>query len=169
MGLWRGVCLLCQKCTLICLVLKTCLKFSLYSMLNENSNMMISKLWGVYSTQSCDPPCGLEIIWGMPNMVISKLWGVCHTQSCDPPRGLEITWGFKMSKMLNLIGNSLAYLLTYTNWVLSCICERFTKHTPRIFVAPFEMLPSEFICACFGWDRSPYDYGGLSYSLHFIS
>jgi hypothetical protein len=41
---------------------ETCLKFSLYSVLNENSNMMISKLRGVSHTQSCDPPRGLEII-----------------------------------------------------------------------------------------------------------
>jgi hypothetical protein len=24
------------------------------------------------------------------NTVISKLWGICHTQSCDPPRGLVV-------------------------------------------------------------------------------
>jgi hypothetical protein len=41
---------------------ETCLKFSLYSVLNENFNMMISKLRGVSHTQSCDPPRGLEII-----------------------------------------------------------------------------------------------------------
>jgi hypothetical protein len=33
------------------------------------------------------------------NIVISKQQGVYRTQSCDPPRGLEITWGSKMSKL----------------------------------------------------------------------
>jgi hypothetical protein len=162
MGLWRDVCLLCQKCMLICLVLKTCLKFSLYYVLNQNSNMMISKLQGVCCIQSCDPPRGLEIIWGMPNTVISKLRDVCHTQSCDPPRGLEIIWGLKIIKLLTLITYSLACLLTYTNWVLSYICECLAKHASRIFVALFEMMPSEYIYAYFGWDRSSYAYGGLA-------
>jgi hypothetical protein len=40
---------------------------------NENSNMMISKLRGVYRIQSCDPLRGLEIIWEMSNTVILKL------------------------------------------------------------------------------------------------
>jgi hypothetical protein len=31
--------------------------------------------------------------------VVSKLRGVYHTQSCDPPRGLEIICGLKMSKL----------------------------------------------------------------------
>jgi hypothetical protein len=168
MGLWRGVCFLCQ-CTLFCLVLTTYLKFSLYYVLNENSNMVISKLWSVCHTQLCDPPRGLEIIWEMFNTVISKLRGVCRTQSCDPLRGLEITWGLKMSKLLILIAYSLVCLLTCANWVLSCICERLVKHASRIFVALFEMMPSEIICAYFGWDRSSYAYGGLSYSLHCIS
>jgi hypothetical protein len=35
MGLWRGVCLLCRKGTLFCLVLETCLKFRLYFVLND--------------------------------------------------------------------------------------------------------------------------------------
>jgi hypothetical protein len=38
------------------------LKFSLYLVLNKKSNMVISKLQGVYHTQSYDPPHGLEII-----------------------------------------------------------------------------------------------------------
>jgi hypothetical protein len=133
MGLWRGVCHLCQKCTLFCLLLKTCLKFNLYYVLNENSNMMIS-----------------------------KLRGVCRTQSCDPPHSLEITWGLKMSKLLNLIAYSLACLLTCTNWVLSCICERLAKHMSRIFVALVEMMSSECIYACFGWYMSPYDCCALA-------
>jgi hypothetical protein len=102
--------------------------------------MMISKLWGVCRTQSCDPLHGLEVIWGMSNTVILKLRGVCRIQSCDPPRGLEIIWGLKMSKLLNLIVFSLACLLTCINWVLSYICERLTKHVYRIFVALFEMM-----------------------------
>jgi hypothetical protein len=56
-----------------------------------DSNIVISKLRGLYRTQSCDPPRGLEVIRGMSNMVVSKLRGVYRTQSCDPPRGLEIT------------------------------------------------------------------------------
>jgi hypothetical protein len=91
-------------------------------------------------TQSCDPLRGLEIILGMSNTVISKLRGVCRTQSCDPPCDLQITWGLKMRKLLNLIVYSLACLLTYTNWILSCICKRLAKHASRISVAPFEMM-----------------------------
>jgi hypothetical protein len=53
-------------------------------------NIVILNLRGVYRTQSCDPPRGLEVIWEMSNTVVSKLQGVCHTQSCDPPHGLEI-------------------------------------------------------------------------------
>jgi hypothetical protein len=140
MGLWRGVCLLCQKCMLICLVLNTCLKFSLFCVLNENSNMVISKLLGVCRTHSCDPLCGLEVIWGMSNTVVLKLRGVCCIKSCDPPRGLEITWGLKMSILLNLIAYSLACLLTCTNWVLSFICESLVKHASWISVALFEMM-----------------------------
>jgi hypothetical protein len=37
-------------------------KFGLHSVLNENSNTVISKLQGVYHTESCDPPRGLEVI-----------------------------------------------------------------------------------------------------------
>jgi hypothetical protein len=134
MGLWRSVWLFYQKCTLFCL------KFSLYYVPNENFNMVISKLRDVCHTQSCDPPRGLEVIWEISNMVIWKLRCICRTQSCDPPRGLEIIWGLKMSKILNLIAYSLAYLLNCTNWVLSCICERLVKHTSRISVALFEMM-----------------------------
>jgi hypothetical protein len=56
-----------------------------------DSNIVISKLRGVYRTQSCDPPRGLEVIGGMSNTMMSKLQDICRTQSCDPPRGLEIT------------------------------------------------------------------------------
>jgi hypothetical protein len=72
-----------------------------------DSNIVISKLWGICRTQSCDPLHGLEVIWVMSNMVVSKLRNVCHTQSCDPPRSLEITWGPKMSKI------ELNYLITH--------------------------------------------------------
>jgi hypothetical protein len=51
---------------------------------------------------------------------------------------------------VNLIAYSLACLLTCTNGVLSCICERLVKHASRILVALFEMMSSEFIYACFG-------------------
>jgi hypothetical protein len=164
MGLWRGVCLLCQNCTLICLVLKTCIKFSLYLVLNvnfQNSDL---------EAPGCLPyPVVRPSTWSrdhlrkiISNTVISKLQGVCHTQSCDPPCGLEIIWWLKMSKLLNLIAYSLACLLTCTYRVLSCICERLVKHTSQIIVALFEMMSSEFIYSCFGWDRSLYAYGGLA-------
>jgi hypothetical protein len=45
-----------------------------------------------------------------------------------------------MSKLLNLITYSPTCLLTCTNWVFSCICERLVKHVSRIFVALFEMM-----------------------------
>jgi hypothetical protein len=51
---------------------------------------------------------------------------------------------------VNLIAYSLACLLTYINWVLSCICQHLVKHMSRIFVALFEMMPIEFIYACLG-------------------
>jgi hypothetical protein len=71
---------------------------------------------------------------------------------------------------MNLITYSLACLLTCTNWVLSCICDRLAKHASRIFVALFEMMPSEFIYSCIGWDRSLYASGDLlNLVIHFIS
>jgi hypothetical protein len=87
-------------------------------MLNENSNMMILKLRGVYRIQSCNPMCSLEVIWGMSNTVILKLQGLCRTQLCDPSCGLEITWGLKMSKLLNLNASSLVqteFLVAYVS------------------------------------------------------
>jgi hypothetical protein len=51
----------------------------------------------------------------MSNTVIWKLQGICRTQSCNPLCGLEIIYGLKMSKLLNLIAYSLACLLTCTN------------------------------------------------------
>jgi hypothetical protein len=75
-----------------------------------------------------------------------------------------------MNKLLNLIVYSLACLLTWTNWVLSYICERLVKHMSRIIVAFFEMMPNEFIYACLGWDRSLYACGDLlNLHIHFIS
>jgi hypothetical protein len=108
----------------------------------------------------------------MSNTVIFKLWGVCHTQSCDPPCGLEIIWGLKMSKLLNLIAYSLACLLTCTIWVISCICEHLVKHASRIIIPHLEMISILFIHACLAWDRSPYacgDFAQIATSLNFIS
>jgi hypothetical protein len=68
-------------------------------MINENSKIVILKLQGVCRTQSCNPSCDLEVIWGMSNTVVSKLQGVCRTQLCDPSRDLGITWELKMSKL----------------------------------------------------------------------
>jgi hypothetical protein len=45
-----------------------------------------------------------------------------------------------MSKLLNLIAYSLYCLLTCTNRVLSCICERLVNHASRISIALFEMM-----------------------------
>jgi hypothetical protein len=97
-----------------------------------------TKLVSLHTSQA--RPCRLPNPWGISNTVISKLRGVYHIQSCNPPRGLGITWGLKMSKLLNLIAYSLACLLTCTNWVLNCICERLAKHACQIFVTPFEMM-----------------------------
>jgi hypothetical protein len=98
----------------------------------------------------------------MSNMVISKPRGVYRTQSCDPPHGLEIIWVFKMSKLLNLIAYSLACLLTCTSWVLSCICECLAKHASQIIVAHLEMIYVLFIYACLSWDQSPYACGDFA-------
>jgi hypothetical protein len=66
---------MCQKCTLIYLMLKTCLKFSLYLVLHEKLK---------YGHKD-------DLRNNLSNTVILKLWSVCHNQSCDPPRGLEVT------------------------------------------------------------------------------
>jgi hypothetical protein len=68
---------------------------------------------------------------------------------------------------VNLIAYSLAFLLTCTNWVLSCISERLAKHTSRIFIVLFVMMSSEFRYACFGWDMRLYVCGNLL--IHLIS
>jgi hypothetical protein len=71
---------------------------------------------------------------------------------------------------VDLIAYSLACLLTCTNWVLRCICERLAKHVCRIFVALLEMMPSEFIYACLAYDRSLYACGDLlNLFIQFIS
>jgi hypothetical protein len=106
------------------------------------------------------------------NRVILKLLSVCHTQSCDPPHGQEIIWWFKMRKLLNLIASSFAYLLTCTNWALSCICQHLAKHTSQIIVAHLEMISILIIYACLAWDWNPYDYGDfaqIATLLNFIS
>jgi hypothetical protein len=89
------------------------------------------------------------------NTVISKLWGICRTQSCDPPHGREIICGLKVSKLLNLIAYSLACLLTCTNWVLCCIFECLTNHASRIIVAHLEMISILFRYTYLAWDQSP--------------
>jgi hypothetical protein len=158
------MCLLCQKCRLIYLMLKTCLNFGLYLVLNEQFQYGDLKASGCLLYPVVRPS-----VWYrdylrkiLSNMVISKLRGVCRTQSCDPSRGLEIIWGLKISKLLNLIAYSLTCLLTYTNCVLSYICEHLVNHASQITVALFEMMSSEFIYAYFGWDRSLYACGGLA-------
>jgi hypothetical protein len=71
---------------------------------------------------------------------------------------------------MNLIAYSLACLFTCINWVLTCICEHFAKHTSRIFVALFEMMPSEIIYTCLHWDRIFYSCDDLlNLLIHFIS
>jgi hypothetical protein len=77
-----------------------------------------------------------------------------------------------MSKLLNLIAYSLVCLLTYTNWVLSYICERLAKHMSRIIVAHLEMVSILFIYVCLPWDRSSYtcgDFAQIATSLNLIS
>jgi hypothetical protein len=140
-----------------CLVFKL-LKFSLYLVLNEKFQYRDLK------ALECLP---YPVMWPsvrfrnhlrkiMSNTVISKLQGVCRTQSCDPPCGLEIIWELEMSKLLILIVYSLTCLLTCTNWVLSCTCERLAKHASRIIVAHLEMIFVLFIYACLAWDLNPY-------------
>jgi hypothetical protein len=70
---------------------------------------------------------------------------------------------------MKLIAYSLACLLTYTNLVLSCICERLAKHAIPNVVALFEMISSKFICLF--WLRyESYACGGLlNLLIHFSS
>jgi hypothetical protein len=107
----------------------------------------------------------------MSNTVILKLRDVYCTQTCDPPRGLEIIWGFKMSKLLNIIAYSLACLLTCINWALSCICEHLANHASWIIFAHLDMISILFIYACLACDRSPYacgDFAQIATSFNFI-
>jgi hypothetical protein len=171
---FEEVCTTCAKSARsYCLVLKL-LKFSSYLVLNEKFQC------GDLEAPGCLPyPVVWSSTWSrdhlrkiMFNTVILKLRGVYRTQSCDPQRGLEIIWGFKMSKLLNLIAYSLTCLLTNTNWALSCICERLTKHTSWNIVAHFEMISILFIHACLAWDWSPCacgDFARIATSLNFIS
>jgi hypothetical protein len=66
-------------------------KIQFVFLLNKNFNMMILKFRGVSHTQSCDPLCGIDVIWRVYNTVVLKLQSVCRTQSCDTPCGIEIT------------------------------------------------------------------------------
>jgi hypothetical protein len=69
------VCASCAKSARYCGLVLKLLKFSLYLALNEEfqyghkddlrkiiSNTVISKLWGVFRNQLCDPPHNVEII-----------------------------------------------------------------------------------------------------------
>jgi hypothetical protein len=155
------------------LVLKH-IKFSLYLMINEKFQYGDLEASGCLSYPVVRPStCSRDHLRKiMYNTEISKLQGIYRTQSSDPPRGLKIIWGIKMSKLLNLIVYSLVCLLTCTNWVLSCICERLVKHASRIIVAHIEIISILFIYDCLAWDRSPYACGDLSQitsSLNFIS
>jgi hypothetical protein len=149
------VCASCAKSACSCCLVLKLLKFSFYLMLNKKFQ------YGDLEDPRCLP---YPVVWPfaqstdhlrkiMSNMVISKLWGICRTQSCDPPRDLEILWGFKMSKLLNLIANSLICLLTCTNWALSCICKHSVKHASQIIVAQLEMISILFIYACLAWEE----------------
>jgi hypothetical protein len=168
------VCASCAKSAHSCCLVLKLLKFSLYLVLNEKFQYDDLEALGCLpypvmrpSTRSRDH---LRKI--MSNTVISKLRSVCHTQSCDPPHSIEIIWGLKMSKLLNLIAYSLVCLLTYTNCVLSCICEYLVNHASRIIVAHLEMIYVLFIYVCLTWDRSPYacgDFAQISSWLNFIS
>jgi hypothetical protein len=174
MGLSRGVCLLCQKCMLIFLVLKTCLKFCLCLVLSETFQYSDLDAPGCLSYPVVQPS-----VWSrdylrkiISNMVISKLRGVCRTQLREHLCGLEIIWQFKMSKLLNLSAYSLLCLLPCTNWDISCICQCLAKHVSQIIVAHFEMISIFYIHACLAWYWSPYacgDFAQIATSLNFIS
>jgi hypothetical protein len=146
-----------------CLVLKV-LKFSLYLVLN------VKFQYDDLVAAGCLPyPVVRPSIWSrdhlrkiMSNTMILKLRGVCHTQLYNPSLSLEIIWGLKMSKLLNLIAYSLACLLTFTNWALSCICDCLAKNASQIIVAHVEMISILFIYACLAWDRSPYACGDFA-------
>jgi hypothetical protein len=153
------VCASCAKSAhSYCLVLKL-LKFILCLVLNETFQYGDLEALGCLRPSARSRDHLRKII---SNMMILKLRGICRTQSCDPPCGLDITWGFKMSKLLNLIAYSLACLLTCINWVLSCICEHFAKQVSRTIVAHLEMISILSIYACLAWDRTLYACGELA-------
>jgi hypothetical protein len=168
------VCVSSAKSACSCCLMLKLLKFSLYLVLNQKFQYDNLEALGCLPYLVVRPSA-----WSrdhlskiMSNRVILNLQSVCHTQSCDPLCCLEIIGGFKMSKLLNLISYSLAYLLTYTNWVLSCICERLAKHMSQIIVAHLEKISILFIYACLVWDWSPYacgDFAQITTSLNFIS
>jgi hypothetical protein len=138
------VCASCAKSAHSSYLVLKLLKFNFYLVFNEKFQ------YGDLEAPGCLPYSIVRpSAWSIDhlrkiisNPVILKLRGVCHTQSCDPPHGLEIIWGLKMSKLLNLIAYSIVCLLTCTNWVLSCICERLAKHASQIIVAHLEMIYS---------------------------
>jgi hypothetical protein len=158
------VCASCAKSARSCCLVLKLLNFCLYLVLNEKFQYDDLESLGclLYSVVRPSVWSRYHLRKIISNLVILKFWGVCRTQSCDSPRSLEIIWGLKMSKLLNLITYSLACLLTYTNWVLSCICEHLAKHASRIVVAHLEMIYVLFIYACFAWDRSPYVCGDFT-------
>jgi hypothetical protein len=147
------VCASCAKSARSCCLVLKLLNFCLYLVLNEKFQYDDLESLGclLYSVVRPSVWSRYHLRKIISNLMILKFWGVYRTQSCDSPRGLEIIWGLKMSKLLNLITYSLACLLTYTNWVLSCICERLAKHASRIVVAHLEMIYVLFIYACFAW------------------
>jgi hypothetical protein len=120
---FKEVCASCVKRARSCCLVIKLLKFSLYLVLNEKFQYGDLKTPGCLLYPVVRPSAwSRDHLWKIiSNTVILKLRDVCCIQSCDPPRGLEISWGLKMSKFFNLIAYSLAYLLTCTNWALSCI------------------------------------------------
>jgi hypothetical protein len=161
------VCASCAKSACSCCPVLTYLKFSLYLVPNEKFQ------YGYLKALGCLPyPVVQPSTWSrdhlrkiMSNMVISKLWGVCCTQLCDPWHGLEIIWGLRMSKLLNLIVYSLEWLVTCTNWALSCICDHLAKHVSQIIIPHLEMISILLIYACRAWDWSSYacgDFGQIA-------
>jgi hypothetical protein len=100
------VCATCAKSARSCCIVLKLLKFSLYLVLNENFQ---------YGHKH-------DLRKIMSNTIILKLWSVYCTQLCNPPRGLEIIWGLKMSKLLNLIAYSLVvYSLVQTKILVAYV------------------------------------------------
>jgi hypothetical protein len=161
---FREVCASCAKSACLCCLVLKLLKFNLYLVLNKKFQYSDLKALGClpYPVVRSSLRYRDHLRKIMSNSVILKLWGVWCTQSCDPPHSLDIIWWLKISKLLNLIAYSLTYLLTYTNWVLSCICVHLAKHASRIIIAHLEMISVLFIYACLVWDWSPYTCGDFA-------